>query len=320
MTGFSRAPDPATVSRVRELVTAAGSVDGIQPLGGHLLDGLGGQDTFITTVQDAGVTVGVAIHRGADPAELVVHPEFRGRGWGRTLVDRAVAATGRVWAHGDLPAARALAASLQLTPSRTLLQLRRALPVTGEITLPAGVRLRPFVPGQDDEQFLEINARAFAWHPEQGRLDTAGLADEMAQDWFEASGVLLAVTDEEPPSGAAERVLGFHWTKVHDHDPTPQRPTSSVSVGSGPVGGDPAGDRLVVDPGPIGEVYVLAVDPHSPVRRLGTPLTLAGLAHLAGRGLDTVMLYVEADNEAAVALYRRLGFTDWITDRVYAST
>lgn len=311
MTGWSTAPDPATVSRIRELVAAARSADGIQPLGGHLLEGLGGVDTRFTTVEYGGMTVGVAVHHGADPAELVVHPDHRGRGSGRVLLARALAATGRVWAHGDLPAARSLAASLELIPSRTLLQLRRALPVPGDITLPAGVRLRPFVPGQDDEQFLGVNARAFAWHPEQGRLDAAGLAAEIAQDWFDAAGFFLAVTDEQPPPGASDRVLGFHWTKVHRHDPTPQRPTSAARTGSDPE---------ATDPGPVGEVYVLGVDPRSPVRRLGTPLTQAGLAHLAGRGLRTVMLYVEGDNDAALALYRRLGFTDWITDRVYAAS
>lgn len=306
---WSSRPDPGTLAAIRELVAAARSADGIEPLGGHVLEGLGGADTRLTTdivvstVQDGGVTVGVAVRHGDDPAELVVHPDHRGRGLGRVLLARSLEAAGRVWAHGDLPAARTLAGSLGLTPSRTLLQWRRDLPVPGEVVLPAGVRIRAFVPGQDDEQFLGVNARAFDWHPEQGRLDAAGLAAEIAQDWFDPAGFFLAVTDEQPPPGATERVLGFHWIKVHPADPTPQRP------------GDPA----VPQPGPVGEVYVLGVDPLSPVRRLGIPLTQAGLDHLAELGLGTVMLYVEGDNVAALALYRRLGFADWITDRVYAA-
>ena len=74
--------------------------------------------------------------------------------------------------------------------------------------LPARGDVRTFRPGDDDVAFLGVNARAFAWHPEQGRLDQAGLAAEMAQDWFDPAGFFLAVD-------ADDTVLGFHWTKVH---------------------------------------------------------------------------------------------------------
>ena len=121
-------------------------------------------------------------------------------------------------------------------------------------------------------------------------LDRAGLAAAMAQDWFDADGFFLAVD-------GSDTTLGFHWTKVHPADPTPSP--------GGPTG-------------PIGEVYVLGVDPDSPVRRLGGPLTAAGLDYLARRGLTTVMLYVEADNERALALYDRFGFVPYQSDVVYS--
>ena len=73
--------------------------------------------------------------------------------------------------------------------------------------------------------------------------------------------------------------MGFHWTKVHDETP------------------------------PYGEVYVVGVSPTAQGGGLGKRLTHAGLSHLASLGLAEVILYVEADNTAAVAVYERLGFT-----------
>ena len=149
------------------------------------------------------------------------------------------------------------------------------------------------MPGQDEDAFLGVNARAFAWHPEQGRLDLAGLRAEMAQDWFDPAGFFLAVTDD-PASPTGDRVLGFHWTKVHE--------------------------SVAGLPGPAGEIYVLGVDPAAGVRGLGGPLTAAGLDYLRQRGLDTVLLYVEGDNDRAVRLYQRFGFSTFLTNVVYQPT
>jgi mycothiol synthase len=152
------------------------------------------------------------------------------------------------------------------------------------------------VPGQDEAAFLAVNARAFAWHPEQGRLDLPGLQAEMTEDWFDPAGFFLAVrSDDSSPTG--DRVLGFHWTKTHSADSTP----------------GPSGRR-----GPLGEVYVLGVDPEAGVRGLGGPLTAIGLDHLGKLGLDTVMLFVEGDNTRAVKLYERFGFSVFLTNVVYA--
>lgn len=296
--GWRRGADAAP--EIRDVVALSARNDGVAAVSGHVLDALDSGTVDYLPTPARGSIAGVAVALGADPAEVVVEPGSRGRGLGSVLVAAAVDRQGAVWAYGDLPAAAAVAGRLGLIRGRVLLQMRRTLPggaagpaIPGIDVLPAGVRVRTFVPGQDEEAFLAVNARAFAWHPEQGRLDLAGLRAEMAQEWFDPVGFFLAVSDT---AGQPERLLGFHWTKVHPADP-----------GDGADGGS----------APIGEIYVLGVDPQAGVRGLGNPLTAIGLDHLQGRGLDTVMLYVEGDNDRARRLYERFGFVVSSTNVVY---
>ncbi|MFG2135275.1 mycothiol synthase [Streptomyces sp. NPDC048650] len=221
----------------------------------------------------------------APAAELVVHPGHRGRGHGRALGTELLAQSGRrlrVWAHGGHPAARHLAQTLGLTMFRELRQMRRSL---GDLVLPEpvlaeGVSVRTFQPGTDDAAWLELNAAAFAHHPEQGALAQRDLDDRKAEGWFDPKGFFLAERDG--------RLIGFHWTKVHAEDG-------------------------------LGEVYVLGVRPGAQGGGLGKALTAIGLRHLAAQGLPTAMLYVDADNVAAVNVYERLGFVTHETDLMYRS-
>ncbi|MFJ7159326.1 mycothiol synthase [Streptomyces sp. NPDC101118] len=222
----------------------------------------------------------------APAAELVVHPALRGRGHGRALGTALLAASGkriRVWAHGGKSAARHLAQVLGLTLFRELRQLRRPLndgaPIP-EPVLPDGVTVRTFVPGRDDEAWLAANAAAFAHHPEQGALTQRDLDDRKAQPWFDPKGFFLAEREGH--------LVGFHWTKVH------------------------AAERL-------GEVYVVGVLPGEQGGGLGKALTAIGLHHLEDAGLPTAMLYVDADNPAALAVYERLGFLTHEVDLMYRS-
>ena len=71
----------------------------------------------------------------------------------------------------------------------------------------------------------------------------------------------------------------------------------------------------------MGEVYIVGVDPAAQGRGLGATLTLVGLHHLSDRlgPSATVMLYVEADNSAAVKTYERLGFDVFSADVAYTA-
>ena len=223
---------------------------------------------------------------GGPVAALVVDPEHRQLGIGSALWRTLAAHTPpgeplRIWASGNSVAAQALAARLGLHPVRTLLVLGR--PLSGDLPPtdpPNGITIRPFRPGQDEDAWLAVNARAFATHPEQGSLTRADLDERMAEPWFDPAGLLLAVR-------APDEVVGFHWTK--------REPGSRT-----------------------GEVYVIGVDPEAGLRGLGTPLLGAGLRHLRDAGATDVDLYVEADNERALALYRRYGFSTFSSDVMYA--
>lgn len=281
---------PGQVGEVTDLLDAARRVDGVAPVGeavtlrlrpgargsAHLLarrDGALAGYLHLDLLGDAD---------GNRVAELAVHPDHRRRGVGTALLEAAAgrAEPLRVWAHGGVPAQESLAAKLGYRKVRELLRLRRPLGADlPEPALPPGVRLRAFEPGRDEEAVVRVNHRAFSWHPEQGAMSVEDVRRKEAEPWFDAAGFLLAVD-------GGDRLLGFHWTKVH--------------------------------PGGLGEVYVVGVDPDAQGGGLGKALTLAGLAHLRAAGLAEVMLYVEADNAPALAVYTRLGFTRWDSDAQYA--
>ena len=318
---------PALVAEVEALAAAAVAEDGTAPLSEqvlrqlrhprhstaeHLLargsadappaDGVGSGDLRGTSTDLwGGALVGYAQVDPAatapdcapDPvAELVVHPVHRRRGIGSALLAALLDRTPevRVWAHGALPAAAALAARAGLTAQRELWRMRRGLDVPlPDVVVPDGVRIRSLAVGADEAELLRVNNAAFAWHPEQGGWTLDDVAEREAEPWFDPDGVLLAVDVTAP-----QHVLGFHWTKVH-------------ATGTGEA------DATA----PVGEVYVLGVDPAAQGRRLGQALTLAGLVHLRDLGLGAVVLYVEADNAAAVRLYRDLGFERFSGDVSY---
>lgn len=290
--GWSDTLDAAAAQQVAELVAASTAFDGSAPISEQAVLSLSTASAarHLTHEVDGRVVGYANLVPGhgehAAMAEVAVDPEHRGNGIGTELVRSALAEGGadaRVWAHGDLPAARAVAAKLNLTGARELLQLRRALakPELPAVATPDGITLRTYAGAEDDAEILRVNNAAFSWHPEQGGWTHAEIDERRAADWFDPAGLFLA-------EDAAGTVLGFHWTKVHTETDEP-----------------------------IGEVYVVAIDPAAQGRGLGRVLTAAGLHYLRDRGLADVLLYVEADNTAAVHTYDRLGFERFHTDIAY---
>ena len=250
---------------LRRIVASASQYDGVAPLNEETTlalrhEGLRGASLWLA--EDAGF----ALVQG-ERLNLVVDPESRGRGVATALLTHAVSAKAtslHAWSHVDHPAAGALARAHDFDRVRDLWVMGRDLTPGSS----GRAALRTFE-ADDLAAIVRINARAFAWHPEQGHLTEADFQRRMGESWFDPSGLIVALVDGQ--------IAGFHWTKIH--------------------------------PGQIGEVYVVAVDPDFSGRGIGKALTEAGLAHLHEQGCSRVILYVDADNPAATRLYEGLGFT-----------
>lgn len=247
--------------------------------------------------------------QAAGTIEATVAPSYRGRGLGRKLADALATYLAdnpgefNLWAHqirgeaGAEPTARAehLASALGFRPVRDLRKMALALTDSSRekikdaavaASLPQGLELTTFVPGEDDAAWLELNAAAFANHPEQGSLTQADLDERVNSDWFRSEGFFIARD--------GENFAGYHWTKI------------------------PAGQHEE------GEVYAVGISPAWQGKGLGRALTLAGMNYLAqasaeGESLEKIALYVDAENVAAVKLYESLGFEPETIDIMYTA-
>jgi mycothiol synthase len=176
-----------------------------------------------------------------------------------------------VWSHGKRSPLEHFLREEEFVPVRTLHQMRLRLSEQIEVgAAPPSVTLRGFVPGQDEDEFLRVNAAAFSEHSEQGSWTRADIEAREAEAWFDPEGLILAERDSV--------LLGFHFTKRHTDG--------------------------------HGEVYVIGVDPAAQGTGLGAHLLAAGLRHLQEQGVGVVSLYVDEDNTTARELYLRKGFVD----------
>lgn len=272
-------PGTPQAAAAHALLDRARRADGIEPLSERFVLGL--DDSRLRhrhAIATSGQEV-VGLIALDKEAELVVDPAHRRRGIASQLLDALPAAS--VWAHGNLPAARGLARARGMRPARRLQvlgiegeALRQAARVPG---VPEGYELGNLVSlsrGWGRErvlgEWLKANNEAFDWHPEQGGWDLARLERAMEAPWFDPQGVVFLTNGAE--------LAGFHWTKRHEEEEG------------------------------LGEVYVVGLSAAYRGRHLGDTLLAAGLFHLVQGGARRVILYVEADNRAALKAYHRLGF------------
>jgi mycothiol synthase len=286
---FDWAAEDGPAAEVRRIARAATANDGTSTLNEQAVlqlknRGLRDGDLWLGSG-------GFALRHG-DILDLAVHPESRRQGVGTALATEALPKGHKVeaWSHADHPGAAALAAKFGIPRERDLKIMRKSLlDELGPVNTPDGVLIRGFEPS-DENAFLEVNASAFAHHPEQGHMTHEDFRERTSESWFDPAGLLLAVPADQNDTSLPP-LLGFHWTKVHsDEEP------------------------------PYGEVYVVAVNPKAAGRGLGTVLTVAGLQYLKDRGLESVLLYVDGDNDPAIAVYTGQGFDVERTEVQYRGT
>lgn len=265
---------------VRDLLDAVTAHDGVSPLDEAAVLALDADDARHLLVEEEGELRGYASVLPDGTVQGMVHPAHRRRGHGTALLREALEQRpdGGVWAHGALEGSLAFLTGAGLVESRYLLTLHRALdpaqalPAAPVATL-EGLRLGTFEAERDAERWVEVNARAFADHPEQGAMTLADLEQRLAQPWFDPEDMLVALRDEE--------LVGFVWIKR-------ERP------------GETAQDA---------EIYVVATDPSVQGHRVAGLLLATSLDRLRAEGVPGVELYVEADNAPALRLYESWGFS-----------
>ena len=156
---------------------------------------------------------------------------------------------------------------------RHILKLHRDLDTNSLPQADHDYTIETFDPAIHKQQWLDLNNLVFAHHPDQGNWAMEDLDNRMAEPWFDADGFFLATEN-----GVIE---GFVWTKIHQD---------------------------FVNSAPVGELYVIGVDPEEHGKGIGKTVCTEGLIYLRSKGITESILYVDADNEAGKGLYTSLGF------------
>ncbi len=283
------------LEEIRDLIDAAAKIEGHRPVGEHKYSHLkvGASQWVGVMAYDDERLVGYEHTRwnpvGATPrmaVEVVVHPDYYQTDVAGSLLSETRSVLGRagggvlfLWVHRVEDTRTTLASRLGFTIQRELAFMARRLDEQpGPPKIPDGLQIRTYRPDVDDDELLRVNNAAFEGHPENGGWDRAEFAQRRKLEWFDPHGLFLA--------WRGDRLVGFHWTKWHSHD--------SDEV--------PAHE-------PVGEVYVLGVDPAEQGTGLGRTLLLVGLRHLFERQCRQSILYVDCANTSAVRLYESEGFT-----------
>jgi mycothiol synthase len=223
-------------------------------------------------------------------AEIVVDPEFRNQGIAKLILRKIEELSNpkplRLWAHGNVPAAKQFTKNLNYEPIREIIQLKLSLlNVISDLNFANEYKVSTYQGDEDNETILQINKNSFSKLPDQAAWNSQDLQLRLNEHWFDPEGLLILRKDIAP--------VAFCWTKIHTHDEAEHQP--------------------------LGEIYVLAVLPEFQNRGLGKQLMFWGLQHLRKKGLSEAILYVDAKNLKAMKIYQEIGFVHSGSDTLYKS-
>ncbi|MGQ9493295.1 MAG: GNAT family N-acetyltransferase [Anaerolineae bacterium] len=218
----------------------------------------------------------------------IVHPQWRRRGIGTALMQRAEAHARtfkrdkplvlEMHVHHPVAGAKELALSLGLKPVRYSFYMEcHDLEHLPEPVFPEGISMRTYVVGQDEEDFLEAYNEGFADHWGYFPITLDHVRHWQSSPSFRAQNNLLAVDTNG-------RIAGLCLVVFPEREP----------------------DMLQKNPPLIDD---LAVRPAYRRRGIGRALLLAGMRCIREEGYRAAALGVDADNpNQALRLYESVGF------------
>jgi len=213
---------------------------------------------------------------------LLIRPGLLGGGTATGLLHAALERAGNLKAarvHADLKeenrAARDLFASLGFRPVRRYTEMTLDLdPVSIVESRCEGLSQRPLEPGGEAE-FTQLQNRVFGRSWGFCPNTTSEIVQQLNTRGYGHNGVILAYHGAE--------AVGYCWTAEVRR---PERKSDAV----------------------VGRIHMMGVAPEFCGRGFGKHILWSALKHLAGKGIQTVELTMDNENEAARSLYERAGF------------
>jgi len=300
------------VEEIINLISKSSETDGVRPFSEHVelhlkSGGDLGVKHFLALAQSQKI-VGYGHLDSTDEVEgpsceIAVDPAFRNKGIATKILSEINKSINqkplRIWSHGDIETAQKFAQKLNLTPVRSVMQMRRSLfSPFDTYSFNEKFTLRNFELEKDADELLALNKLSFVNLPDQFSWTKKSLEIRVAESWFDPKGFILLENEKG-------ELIGFCWTKLHGQHHSHEQDDGHSHLTHGHV--------------PIGEIYVLGVHPNYQGQGIGKNLTLWGLTHLRRSGIDSAMLYVDAANQNAIKLYTSLEFGFWGLDKLYRS-
>lgn len=214
---------------------------------------------------------------------LLIMPGCIERGIAAELLRSALvraADIGPAKAHADLReedrAARALFAGFGFRPVRRYTEMTLTLESAAIVeSNHESLSLHPLETG-GEEEFTRLQNRVFSGSWGFCPNTTAEIVQQLNTPGYGHDGVIAAYQGDE--------VIAYCWTA---RSRPPDRKGGAI----------------------IGRIHMMGVAPAFRGRGVGKHILRAGLNHLADKGIRTVELTVDNENEAARSLYQRAGFT-----------